>query len=307
MRDRLLLPLFIPLGAVAAIFLLIFSVSRILLVVREDVSPGAATTLAIIGAASVLTLCTLLAVGPPLSRQMVYMLTALPASVVIAIGLYLAVRPGEHAGEPGAGPAVVTAFTQVATDNKFSLTEIRVPAGVEVTMTVENRGAALHNMHVLNVKDKSGADITTKLVGGGITETVKFVIEQPGSYPFICDAHPQEMKGTLTVVAEAPPVAGPPAGTPEGIVIIATDNKFDKTSLTVKANEEVTLTLVNRGVAIHNFHVLNVKDKSGKEITTQLLTGGKSETIKFVIEKPGTYDYLCDVHPVEMRGKLTVQ
>lgn len=94
-----------------------------------------------------------------------------------------------------------------------------------------------------------------------------------------------------------------PAG---AIVIVATDNKFDKTELTVRANQPVTLTLQNRGQAIHNWHVLNVKDKDGKEITTKLLSGGQSETITFTIAQTGTFDYQCDVHPTEMRGKLTV-
>jgi len=90
------------------------------------------------------------------------------------------------------------------------------------------------------------------------------------------------------------------------ITIVATDNKFDKTALTVPVGKEVTLTFENKGSAIHNWHLEGVKDKSGKDITTQLIAGGKTETVTFIIDKPGTYDYMCDVHP-EMRGKLTVQ
>jgi plastocyanin len=102
----------------------------------------------------------------------------------------------------------------------------------------------------------------------------------------------------------ATPGGAAPAG---AIVIVATDNKFDKTELTVRANQPVTLTLQNRGQAIHNWHALNVKDKDGKEITTKLLSGGQSETITFTIVQTGTVEYICDVHPTEMRGKLIVQ
>ncbi len=85
------------------------------------------------------------------------------------------------------------------------------------------------------------------------------------------------------------------------------DNKFEPANLTVKANQETTLVLDNKGTAIHNWHVLNVKGKDGKEVTTALNPAGKSETIKFTFDKPGTYDVHCDVHPAEMKGKLTVQ
>ncbi len=105
----------------------------------------------------------------------------------------------------------------------------------------------------------------------------------------------------------ATPTAGGAAAPAGAIVIVATDNMFDKTELTVRANQPVTLTLQNRGQAIHNWHVLNVKDKDGKEITTNLLPAGQSQTITFTIAQTGTFDYTCDVHPTEMRGKLTVQ
>jgi plastocyanin len=69
----------------------------------------------------------------------------------------------------------------------------------------------------------------------------------------------------------------------------------------------VALTLENRGSAIHSWHLLTVRDASGKEVTTKLLPGGQRETITVTIAQRGTYDFQCDVHPVEMRGKVTVQ
>ncbi len=114
--------------------------------------------------------------------------------------------------------------------------------------------------------------------------------------------------GTRTPTAGGTVSPGGTAAAPAGaIVIVATDNKFDKTEITIRANEPASITLQNRGSAIHNWHLLNVKDKDGKDITTQLLTGGQSETITFTITQRGTFDYQCDVHPTEMRGKLTVQ
>ena len=85
------------------------------------------------------------------------------------------------------------------------------------------------------------------------------------------------------------------------------DNKFEPANLTIKANQEASITTDNKGKELHNWHVLNVKGKDGKDITSTLIQGGKQETIKFTIDKAGTYDVQCDVHPADMRGKLTVQ
>ena len=89
--------------------------------------------------------------------------------------------------------------------------------------------------------------------------------------------------------------------------IVATDNTFDTTKFTVPADQPVTVTLQNKGQAIHNWRVLTVKDAAGKDIATQLLPGGQSETITFTLAASGTYAFQCDTHPAEMKGSLTVQ
>ncbi|HZQ39124.1 MAG TPA: cupredoxin domain-containing protein [Dehalococcoidia bacterium] len=88
---------------------------------------------------------------------------------------------------------------------------------------------------------------------------------------------------------------------------IATDNKYSQTTFTVKANQDVALTLKNQGQAVHNWHLLDATDADGKEIKGSLLDPGKSETIDFKITKPGTYHFQCDVHPSDMKGTLVVQ
>ena len=101
---------------------------------------------------------------------------------------------------------------------------------------------------------------------------------------------------------------GTSSGTPQtAATITSTDNKFDITKLTVPANQPVTVTLQNKGQALHNWHVLNVKDAAGTDIATQLLPGGQSETLTFTVAAPGSYDFQCDTHPAEMKGTLTVQ
>ncbi|MFN8559384.1 MAG: cupredoxin domain-containing protein [Dehalococcoidia bacterium] len=109
--------------------------------------------------------------------------------------------------------------------------------------------------------------------------------------------------GQRAEVAATPTPTPPPVST--NITIDATDNKFDKTALSVPVGREVTLVFNNKGGALHNWHV-QTRDTSGKEPQTALLAAGRSETIRFTISTAGTYNFLCDVHPVDMKGVLFV-
>jgi len=91
-----------------------------------------------------------------------------------------------------------------------------------------------------------------------------------------------------------------------GLTETTTDNKFSSTSLSATAGAPTNLVFTNKGAAIHNWHLLDVKDADGKDIKVDLLEGGKSQTISFTIGKSGTYHFQCDVHPTEMKGTLKV-
>jgi len=120
------------------------------------------------------------------------------------------------------------------------------------------------------------------------------------------------------------------------IVIKADDNMmFDKTNFTVKAGEEITLLLVNAGSLSkeamgHNVVILNQgtdtnsfalaasSEKSNDYIPTtkqneiiahtKLLGSKESDQIKFKIDQPGTYDFICSFpgHAATMKGTITV-
>jgi plastocyanin len=47
------------------------------------------------------------------------------------------------------------------------------------------------------------------------------------------------------------------------------------------------------------------KGPDGKEIQTELIPGGQTDTVSFTLAA-GSYDFHCTVHPVEMRGTITV-
>jgi plastocyanin len=320
MRDRLVIPILLPVLAVGAILLTIFSFGYVLLRVQEE---GAqAWPVAIAVAAAILLIAGFLNAQRAVRGVPLYMLTALPAAVILSIGLFYLIRPAAEtgAGEGAAGAAIPPPgpLVSVATDNRFSETEYTIVANQQYTLNFTNSGAALHNWHVQNVQNATGGDIKTNLIGGGQSESINFTIAQTGDYPFICDVHPVEMRGTLTVVAEGAATAAGGAGGagaaggggqsgPGTIVSVATDNKFSSTQLAANANEQTSLTLRNEGSALHNLRVQNVKSTNGQDIITKLLPGGQSETIQFTIAQAGNYTFICDVHPVEMKGTLTVR
>ena len=310
MRDRLLIPLFLPLLTAGAILLSIFAFGTVLLEVQES---GQAWPVAIIAATAILLVGTVIAVQPKLEGLPLYLMTALPAAVILAIGLFFLVRPsGEGSGSPAiAAIPAPGPLEEVALDNKFQPATFTIVAAQQYTLNLKNSGQAQHNWHVLNVTGADGKPITTSLLAAGASETVNFTIDAPGTYKVQCDVHPAEMTGQLTVVdasaaAGAAPAGGGQAG-PGTIVNVATDNKFAPVQLNANANEATKLTLQNRGQALHNLHILNVKGADGKDVATQILPAGQSETITFTLATAGTYDFNCDVHPVEMRGKITVK
>jgi plastocyanin/mono/diheme cytochrome c family protein len=106
--------------------------------------------------------------------------------------------------------------------------------------------------------------------------------------------------------ATAPPAT--PGAPSTSLNESATDNKFAATDFTAPAGQAVTLAFSNQGNAIHNWHVTDAKDASGKDVTTGATgtLGGQSTTTTFTIAQPGTYHYQCDFHPTEMLGTLFV-
>ena len=60
------------------------------------------------------------------------------------------------------------------------------------------------------------------------------------------------------------------------------------------------MTAHNEGQAVHNWNVAGVTK-------TELLQHGQTQVVTFTIASPGTFNYVCDVHPKEMTGVLVAQ
>jgi plastocyanin len=93
----------------------------------------------------------------------------------------------------------------------------------------------------------------------------------------------------------------------EPITIDMRDNVFEPNEIRVPVNTEVEITVENKGLAVHNMHVLS-KDKEGQDfISDALVSPGKSSTFKVIFKNKGTVDFQCDYHLPEMVGKIIVE
>jgi plastocyanin len=95
---------------------------------------------------------------------------------------------------PAGSPAADTGLTIVAKDIKFQPTELAVPADEPFALTMDNQEAAPHN---IAISDASGASVFKGEIVSSQAITYQIPALAAGSYPFICEVHPN-MTGTLT-------------------------------------------------------------------------------------------------------------
>ena len=90
-------------------------------------------------------------------------------------------------------PAQAQEFTITIKDHKFDQTELKVPAGKRITLTVINDDATPEEFesHPLKVE---------KVIPGKSKAVVRFGPLKPGKYPFVGEFHESTAKGV--VIAE---------------------------------------------------------------------------------------------------------
>jgi plastocyanin len=217
-KDRLVLPVLIPLGSVVALAFVILAFSRILLAVP----PEAATPIALAMALNILTGAALFASLPRL-RSSVLKGVLVVGALVLAGGAVTSMavsgeleelfrreeaaaggeRPPGPPGEPGPGAAggqpVSAGGTIVAQGIAFNASELRLPAGEEASITLDNRDAGIpHNVSIYT-EEGGGPLFTGELFAGPEVKEYTIPPLEAGTYYFQCDAHPPQMNGTVTV------------------------------------------------------------------------------------------------------------
>lgn len=92
------------------------------------------------------------------------------------------------------------------------------------------------------------------------------------------------------------------SGTSSEVTINAEDIAFDLEQIDATAGEELTITFNNNDTDVpHNIHVQagTVDEK------TEITPGPDTQTLRVTIDDPGSYTFICDVHP-NMTGEVVV-
>ena len=104
-------------------------------------------------------------------------------------------------------------------------------------------------------------------------------------------------------------VGGNATGNATVVGLSAKDIAFNVSTITVPAGANVTVHFTNEDSGIpHNFAVYTDSSATEKIFSGEIITGPATTTYNFTApDKPGTYLFRCDVHPVQMTGNFVVQ
>jgi plastocyanin len=178
----------------------------------------------------------------------------------------------------------------------------RDPTG-PVTVVVSNRGTMGHGFEIEAEEDSSGHGgdsdrhkLESRVLAPG---TIRIKLNLPaGLYKVEClvDGHDDMgMETMLEVRKGAPLVKNKTAGAKQNAVAI-TGFVFQPAKVTVKAGQTVTWT--NDDPADHTV------TGEGGAFTSETL--GQGAHFRMVFDRPGTYRYICALHP-EMKGTVVVR
>lgn len=193
MRDRLLLPVLIPVGALALVGFLALSVSQILLNVPKQV----ATAVALLLAFNLMASFTVVALKPDLGRFLTASMVGVavvPLLLGAAVAAGIVSLPQAEEGAEAGGPVVQIAAANIAFDKSV----LQAPANKPFELVFNNKDAQPHNVAILSAPGAQDALFRGTIVTGPKQTTYKVKGLAPGTYPFRCDVHPN-MAGTITI------------------------------------------------------------------------------------------------------------
>lgn len=308
-RDRLLLPLLIPVCALAAIAGAVFGFSRVLLSLRPSAATGTALVVAFGALVSAAWIAGRKRVG---GAALAGLVASVAGLAMLAGGIAIAaIGPEEEGGEAEAFAVTLAAAANAAAEG-FAQTEISLPAGAPIAMTFDNRDPQVqHNVSVWETEDFTGSALFTgEIITGPATVEYRIPALATGTYFFRCDVHPTTMTGTI-VAGEGGETGG--GGTGGGgtagaeASISAADIAFDTGSLTLPAGEEVTLAFDNQDAVPHNFAIYTDESLTSPLFQGEVLAGPGATKYSLPALEPGTYHFQCDLHPPTMNGTVIVE
>ena len=132
------------------------------------------------------------------------------------------------------------------------------------------------------------------------TETPTVMPEPPTATPEPPTATPVPPTATALPLPPAPPPTQAPSGGAQSLFLTAKSLKFSPTTLYATAGGSVTIALNNQDNFVpHNVSVTGLG-------TSETCQGPCTATLYFLTPAPGSYGFLCTVHPY-MTGTLVVQ
>lgn len=300
-RVGLLLPIAIPVVALVAILLILFGFSRILL----SLSPGAATTVALIVAASILTIAALIASRERMTNGALFSMVGAVAGVAMLAGgvAILAIgKGGGEGGKPTTKPQVITlAAPKGAAATGFAQTSLTAQAGLPIDLRFDNQDPGVQHNVVIFAQDptknpQAPALFTGDLISGPATTTYNVPALKAGTYYFHCAVHPTTMTGTITVGASG-------GG---GVTLVAQGIQFDTKEIDLPPDVATTLAFDNKDAGTpHNVAIYSDPQRSKTLFKGDLVVGPATKDYELPPLQPGTYYFQCDVHPT-MNGSVVV-
>lgn len=185
--DRVLLPLLVPLGALAIIAVIVLNVSRVLIALEERNSADAATAMAVVLSSITLFGFTYMSARGEARSSGNTVVLALSGLLVLFGGVVGAEAIQEkvdeekaHEGAADIGPADVTVVAFDIGFREKQLSAAAKPAGIVVEYV--NEGAAAHTFLFDEVPGFK-LEVTSK----GATDKARTSPLDPGTYTFFCD------------------------------------------------------------------------------------------------------------------------
>lgn len=296
-RQSLLLPILIPLGALAVIGAVLFGFSRILL----GISHNAATVTACVVAVAIMVVASVVAgqrrVGPSAIGSMLGVVTGV--ALMTGSLAFLIVGPQKEAVEAAA--VTLVAGPKASTEG-FEQTSLSFPADTPVDLEFDNQEQGVeHNVDISKQDPADNPDQTPLLKGqhivGPANTTYKVAPLPEGSYFFICEVHPSTMTGTIEVTE---------GGAAPGPTIVAKGLAFDTDTIDLTEQTATAITFDNQDAGTqHNIEIFTDETLKESLFAGELITGPATTTYTVPGLDAGSYFFHCVVHP-SMNGTVKV-
>jgi plastocyanin len=307
-RDRVFLPIVLPVGILLLLALVLFGFSRILL--SLDSAPATATALTV--ALAIVVVSAVTAGRAVIRASSLAAMTGVIAGIAMLAGgvALIAVSPGtsEGGGEPGGAPAI----TITAQGLQFDTSTINLTADTPTTIRFDNKDAGVqHNIAIYQDDSLKKVLFRGDLVTGPNSVDYQVPGLPAGTYYFHCDVHPT-MNGKVVVAEGGGSTGGGSTGGGAAAIqpatVTAQGLAFDTKTLTIPADTPTKLTFVNQDAGTpHNIAIYpSSSDLSNPLFRGDVVTGPATVTYDIPALKPGSYYFHCDVHPT-MNGTVTVQ